>query len=676
MNFSDDDDHGETRSVDVVLLRATEDGHVSTADGDIRIRLADADPPDPVVQAALLASATRLAPSVDYSADLVRAIEDTSTPPTFLESPWLYRYKALVFRDGRCTVGRHVLRYHHMLGVYVDEPAAETVDDAPSTAVGTASSVVTSGSFDLLARPWLPVVRLDGTTDVVGLTELLLTAHRLRRIAGESPTMTAALYRLVIAVLHRIYGPENEAAWIALWSADRLPEPLVESYVERFRSRFDLFDPQRPFLQCVGLGTVTPSTPAKLVPYRSVGNNVTLFDKTISTDQVLLTPAEAARWLVTLQAFDPGGMKTPYVKDKSSERAPCNNFGVVLVEGGSLKETLLLNALVYAPDYEKPRMTTVDDRPVWEEPTGPRPEPEPARPARGWTHLLTWPSRRVLLRADREDGALMVRGVAITPGSRLHVSLPDEEKMAAYRQPRGPKGTPKRDAPMRPVRLHPLSGVWRHSVELLLTDTWEEGRSRQRPPALDQIAQLTERGHIPADTVYTLRVFGQKLDAKAAVIETWLEDEVPAPVALVRAKDENLGGLVGAAITLADEAGSALRALQANFRTELYAAAASDIEVGYWPQLAAPFRRFLRKLGEARVAGQSERPAAEDWGRVAYRIVLDVAERWAVDAAANTNRMTDMGKHEGVFRSRVATAWRVYHSQIGAYATGRETSDD
>lgn len=427
-------------------------------------------------------------------------------------------------------------------------------------------------------------------------------------------------------------------------------------------------------MQCAELASLTPATAAKLVPYRAVGNNVTLFDHTTAADQVMLSPEEAARWLVTLHAFDPGGMKTPYEKDKSSERAPCNWFGVVLVEGGTLKETLLLNALIYRPDHEKPAMTTAEDRPVWEEATGPSPRPD-KRTARGWTDLLTWPSRRVLLSAAGSGEHTMVDGVVITPGTRLDSSLPDEEKMAAFRRPRDAKGRFKRVAPMWPVRLHHLRGIWRHSVELLLTDLWEEGRNRQRPAALDQIADLAERGRIPPDTVYTLRVFGQLLDAKATVIETWLEEEVPAPVPLLRARDERIGSLIGCAITLADDAGSALRMLQGDYRREFRVDSTPDVDHYYWPQLSRPFAVFLIALGDALKTGKSEAPAASTWGQEVKKLAISAADRWVAGSPAEGRVMAAIGKHYGVFRSRVVTSERRFHAETAAYVTGTENAD-
>ena len=72
-------------------------------------------------------------------------------------------------------------------------------------------------SFDLCQQPWLPCVRLDGLPIALGLGDALAQAHRLRELQGETPLETAALHRLLLAILHRVVGPDSRRAWAALW---------------------------------------------------------------------------------------------------------------------------------------------------------------------------------------------------------------------------------------------------------------------------------------------------------------------------------------------------------------------------------------------------------------------------------------------------------------------------
>ena len=507
--------------------------------------------------------------------------------------------------------------------------------------------------FNLLDELWLPVVRLDGTADEVGLVGLVREAHTLRRIVGETPPMTAALHRLVLAFLYRVYHPLDEDTWAELWRARSLPaevsdntgEPLqnarLATYLARYRDRFALFDAQRPFFQCPAVAGVLPKSAAKLVPYRAAGNNVTLFDHTTADDPVRLTPAEAARWLVTLQAYDPGGLKTAYKKERSSEQAPGNRFGLVLVEGGNLKETLLLNLMRYQPAAEIPRRTRPHDRPVWEA-DPPAPEPDTCPPL-GWTDLLTWSSRRVWLVPREIDGRTCVDRVVITPGDRLKAELPDNEWMAAYRRyPDQKKSTRKSSkssyGPWRAVRLQVNRGVWRHSKELLLAPSGFEEVHQQRPGTLEHVSDMVEAEEIAHDAVYTLRVFGQQLDSKAAIVEQALEEAVAAPVALLRAEVAVAGPVIGHSVELAALVGDELIAMESLYRAKLAASLSKDrernagpksLELAYWPRLPQSFNEFLRQLATILRANRRDSAAALKWADAVRRIGQKAAQDWA-----------------------------------------------
>ncbi len=525
-------------------------------------------------------------------------------------------------------------------------------------------------AFDLLDEHWVPVVGEDRNPEEVGLAEAFTRAHELRWVEGEAPVVTAAVYRLLLALAHRVYGPDSGKSWHALWDAPCFPDgPLLE-YRSRFFDRFDLFG-ARPFLQCPGLPREKMGSAAQLVLNRSVGNNATLFDQTTAGDRPELDAAVAARWLVTVHAFDPGGLKTPYRSDKSSERALCNFFGTVVVEGATLKDTLLLNMPVYAPGRGKPNPTRPDDCPQWELDTPPSPEPDKERrPPRGWTDLLTWPSRRILLQESRHNGRSTVNGVVITPGTRLRTELADAELMAAFRQrmtktkhglfPAGPK---------YPVVLEELRGVWRHCRELLLPAP--PANPRQRPRVLDHVAE-----YAPDDEVYSLRVFGQQLDPKGGAVQTWFQETVPAPVALLRVNDtdDRVEQLLGYAVGLADDIGAALQWLERLYDEALAAERAharrrSTLSQWYWPELPAPFGTVLRDLGvvlqNAQTAGsvsQAALFAPFEWWKETVRRVANAAVRtWAGQLPRESGRqLWALADAESRFQSRLGGLCRDY----------------
>ncbi len=485
--------------------------------------------------------------------------------------------------------------------------------------------------------------------------------------------MTAALYRLVLAFAHRVYGPSDDEAWSNLWRPVELPLDPLQEYLAKYPGRFDLFHPERPFLQCPALTSCSMSSTAKLVAFRAAGNNVTLFDHTTATDRPLLSPAEAARWLVTVQAYDTGGTKTPYRNVKSSEKAPCNQFGCVLVEGATLKETLLLNMPVYNPKRQKPDMTTATDRPAWEEERPPNPEPGEPRVPDGWTDLLTWPSRRILLSPRTAGDNTVVDGVVITPGTRLRSELQHIELMAAFqRPPKKPRS--KTRMPFSPVRLREHQGVWRHSQELLLAGDPDH----QRPRTLDELSERMEE-LIPESTEFTLRVFGQQLKPDGGAIECWFEEEVPAPVALLRAQDSRVGRLIGFAVTLADNVGRALRDMVISYRKEFQAYRKEDhtkytrdLDLAYWPNLPQPFGTFLRGLGAALRSGGAEMPVVHEWSGAVRRVAHRAAEYWIEHSPDQARGVFMAGKVHGAFTGSLESLINRFEAETRHYAIGEE----
>lgn len=571
--------------------------------------------------------------------------------------------------------------------------------------MGRGMAAVAISGFDVMVEPWIPVVPLDGSAPRdVSIVDVLTRGRTYRRIVCETPTMTAALHRLLLAVIHRAYrGPEDLDAWSALWKAEPgLPaEPLMD-YHQRFAGRFDLLDERRPFLQCPSLRGGERKSIATLVAFRSTGQHRTLFDHTRDSDSPRLGLAEAARWLVTIQLYDTGGMKAdprsgaPAAEKKSAvgkdSLAPHgNHFGCVLVEGANLHETLLLNTLRYDPEDGKPHTTTTPaDRPVWEasEALG---LGHVSREAFGWTDLLTWQGRRVLLFLDVAPevvGALVAPGARLRPIDKSSAELKGHEllgieHMAAFEAPgRSPRSRP------RAIRLNELKGAWRHGRDLIFSDEpwwissdWRanlhrpdsgsevpmSAPARRRPRVLDLIATAAEDGLIPGDTVYTLRIFGQTLEASSTKIGTWLEESIPLPVSLLRLHDASLGNAIGRVLELAASLGEGLRAFERNYRKACQPArspgskskdpadsASTWMELAYWPRIAAPFARLLHELGEhaAREDWQKCRTAIEAWGTEVVQLADRTAEAW-ISASIRRNRALDS----------VAKAANVYDQQ-------------
>ena len=116
--------------------------------------------------------------------------------------------------------------------------------------------------FNLIDEHWIPVVwkpdaqGLFGHTDIdarppeIGLRDTLLHSHEIAEIADQSPLVTAALHRLLTALVHAIYrGPEKHSDWVEMWEAGIFDATKVHGYFKQWLARFWLFHPGRPFLQ-------------------------------------------------------------------------------------------------------------------------------------------------------------------------------------------------------------------------------------------------------------------------------------------------------------------------------------------------------------------------------------------------------------------------------------------
>ena len=67
----------------------------------------------------------------------------------------------------------------------------------------SADAVDPTPAFNLLDEPWIPVRRIDGHLDEVGLLELFREASHIEGVAESSPPAFVALHRLLLAIVHR-----------------------------------------------------------------------------------------------------------------------------------------------------------------------------------------------------------------------------------------------------------------------------------------------------------------------------------------------------------------------------------------------------------------------------------------------------------------------------------------
>lgn len=472
---------------------------------------------------------------------------------------------------------------------------------------------VTAPAFDLTRRPWIPVLRNDGTETELSLTEVFEQAADVRRLVGDVPTQDFALLRLLLAVLHDVLdGPKEIEDWADLWEGG-LPLDALRAYLDTHRERFDLLHPRAPFFQVADLHTSKGEYSALDRIVADVPNNARFFTMRAHGAE-RLGYAEAARWVVHTHAYDPSGIKSGAEGDprvKGGKGYPqgvgwAGNLGGVYVEGDDLRQTLLLNLIA----FDTPNLNTEPDsgqdrdRPAWAHPpitAAPLEAVQAASRPHGLRDLYTWQSRRLRLHYDGQGvhGVLLSYGDPLTPRN-----MQLREPMSTWR--RSPAQEKKlREATVYLPREHdPARAAWR-GLGALVTGKVRGAEQRQeaaehvRPRILDWIARLTVDGYLPRGHLVRARLAGAVYGTQQSVIDEIVDDAVAVPVVLLNERNRELAQAAVGAVTDAEEAVTAL----GDLATGLAQAAGAD---GDGPRatardrgfgdLDAPFRKWLSGL--------------------------------------------------------------------------------
>lgn len=460
-------------------------------------------------------------------------------------------------------------------------------------------------AFDLRARPWIPVRGLDGGTAELSLRDALARAHECTSLGGELATTSVALLRLLLAVLHRALGTADqpEQDWAQLWREPTLPLADIDGYLDTFADRFDLLSPDRPFLQVADLRTAGGMT--DLLPLiADVPNGRQFFTTRAGRGTASLGFSEAARWLVHCQAYDPSGIKSGAVADrrvKNGKGYPigvgwAGAIGAVVVEGRTLRETLLLNLVGRALNGDR-LADTGPDTAVWE-----RPPLSAAAQARGGpggpADVYTWPSRRIRLMpaGERIVGVLICNGDPLAPQNQF------VEPMTAWRRSPTQEKKLKTSVPIYMPRGHdPARSLWRGLAALLPQGVARpaEGAPSLPPTVLRWIAQLRDANALPADLVVRTRAVGLAYGSQNAVVAELVDDELLLHAVLLGEQGQALRAAALAAVTAAEGAANAVGWLADN----LAAAAGGDgagqrveAQEMFYFALDAGFRRWLAGL--------------------------------------------------------------------------------
>ncbi|NSW58706.1 MAG: type I-E CRISPR-associated protein Cse1/CasA [Armatimonadetes bacterium] len=453
--------------------------------------------------------------------------------------------------------------------------------------------------FCLISQPWIPCILCDGTQREFGLLEVLARASDIREISDPSPPVTVCIHRLLLALLHRNFGPRNTDEWVGLWRAGKWDTRRLEAYFAEWETRFDLFDKERPFYQSPGMPDKMRKSVALLRMQAASGNNATLFDHSLDRAPAPATPAEAARLVLAQQGFNLGGLTGTEQGRASSTAAPIAASASVLLNGSSLFEGLVLS-LLPATVYEDDFPGVGADVPAWERDTPCRTE---IRAPAGYLDYLTWQSRRIWC-IPEEDGAGGVHVITaiLSTGCEFPRDYTPVDPFIAYQRRERPA---KGQEPWGALRFSETRAIWRDSLALYRSIP----DRAVRPRVLDFLANLTRRGDLSQRTACDLSLLG--LGSNQAKILLWRHERQPLPLRYL--VDEDLVKSLGTCLQDAEEGHDALeRALRklagltlspddekkADKDLVRRLADSYDARRRYWALLEPEFHRLVVELAE------------------------------------------------------------------------------
>lgn len=540
-------------------------------------------------------------------------------------------------------------------------------------------------SFNLVQDPWVSVRLMGGDLAELSLSETFERLGDVRSLAGESPVQDAAMLRLLLAIAHSALGQSTErdhnpafdgldkpalVEWAALWNDRVRLGSACGAYLSEWSDRFELFDESRPFYQVAGLSTGKDELGPLVRLVLDVPNDEDkqYFTVRAGAGIASLSFAEAARWLVTVQAFDTSGIKSGVVGDprtKGGKGYPIGpawaaQLGLVYAEGDDLAETLLLNLVrgnVATGGWHGDGDVSAEDIAPWE-----REDEQAIRvgvrsgthedfaPVEGVVDVLTWQARRVLLQCagGRVVGAIIANGDRASTDNRFAV-----EAMAPWRQPLSGVGAKNAPTVLKPRRHITEQAFWRGLRGVLpsLTGSHDaRGRAVQAPGAMRWSGALQAEGVLPRTKQIRVHALGLKLDSNNAIVQDVYDERLNLSALLV-ADDSEARRLALAIEQEAEATEQAVSALGKYAEQLALAAGNRDTEVrqgalerGYFA-VDASFRTWIAEIHPDMDALRLETHQVE-WRKRAVRILQRLGDEISEEFsdAMFTGRLASSGK--------------------------------
>lgn len=362
-------------------------------------------------------------------------------------------------------------------------------------------------TFNLVDRPWIPVLFLDGTTRECSLKEVVKEATTIAQIQGN-PLESAVLHRLLLALAHLVNNPNTLDDWLAIWNSKESLLQQIDNYLSVNHAKLDLYDSKFPFAQNINVENII-KTPANMIYERSQGNNAVFIDGSLVSKPQPIPSSVAARSLLVFHACGGSGTgsQNPFDKSGTMYAGPLCARMIALIEGKNLAETLVLNMAIGR------KIGT----PTWDRPLC---NPAKLTQSSGLSDLYTRATRNVLL-IPNEDGAQCI-GINSFMGEGINseAEVTGDPHLPLYLS---------KDKTFKPLRIDPKKALWRNSSALLA----HKASADTKPLAsVALLAELKSYGLLEDLEKHRIRTLGASADAKGPVTELWRDESLPFSLSL------------------------------------------------------------------------------------------------------------------------------------------------
>lgn len=511
-----------------------------------------------------------------------------------------------------------------------------------------------SSSFSLLRDPWIPVLFADGSQQDLSMLAVFEEAHRIRTINGDIPQQLIPILRVLEAFLYGSLAlPEPSdgftytTLWKEIWESGQFPIRPFQDYAQQVEAHFFLIDAKHPFYQVAGLEYMGGK---EFDPIESLLADIPkpekfLFSQRAKGSIESLSLAEAARWLIFMQAYDLAGIKSPLVGSSSAKSgkqyAPkgavgtglLGSYGPVFGEGKNFFETLMLNWVpvlggqVLAGDE--------DDLPIWERETAITDVVANRHPA-GIMDLLTWPARRIRLIPDESQKRIIgyISGYGDIP------TVVNSFKLETMSQWRKSKEQAKRlgvPEAFMPKAHDPARALWRGAASLLGGESQGIDTAAPIPGVMSWAQEVHGELAAKSDSLLktiTIHAQGIVYGSQNSAYEDGIDDVLDINVDLLRQDTEAVYTVIEV-VQSADKAVSSLVWFVQNVRiAEGSRNPASDsdrVRETAYDSLDAIFRRRIAQFSE-----DKERLSyRQEWQDEIHRELLNLANQYVVLSSAS-----------------------------------------